>query len=129
MSGTAAMSHRIRYRKPSSNVQIRKGRGWKKKAQLVAPAAPFIQVSAAGGGIVKILLTRGYSNFDILSTIVEWSLDGSTGWTATSLTGYTIGDTLLTTAVIATGLKYFRVRYTDTFGTGANSNTPSVTIT
>ncbi len=127
MSGSAALSYRDRFRYTRKLRKPMRSKG--KWSTVAVPTAPVIEAGAMGGGIVKILLKAGYLFNDSATPVVEWSVDGITAWTAVALTGYVVSDSLLTTAAVAVGAKYFRVRGVNTFGSGANSNLSLITVT
>lgn len=127
MTAANATSYRRHYRYANELRRYSQTARW----QTVAfPKAPVLRdLSMLAGGIVKVLLDRasGY-NKGTSAPQVEWSLDGSTGWTGVAVTGFTAGSDLITTAAVAAGVKFFRVRWTNTFGSGAYSNSKSGTV-
>lgn len=107
----------------------KRGRDAVKLANLRVPRANVIEAQAVGSGSVKLLLRQGYSNSLVTSVVAEFSLDGSTGWTACTVSAYVVGDRTITLTGVAVGLKYFRFRGVNAAGAGTNSNIVSVTVT
>jgi hypothetical protein len=117
MSGTAAMAHRDTFR---YSKRIKRGRSILKYKTLSVPKQLRIQGSAGATGIVNFIVTDGLKMSS--SFTIEYSLDGSTSWTAVTLGSYTAGNTSFTGTGIASGAKYFRVKGTNAAGTGPASN-------
>ena len=120
MTAANATSYRRRFRYAN---ELRRYSQTAKWNTVAVPKPPqILEVTPQAGGIQKILLARASGYNASTTPVVEWSVNGTSGWTAVALTGYTAGSLVLTTATVAAGTKYFRVKAVNTFGTGPSGN-------
>jgi hypothetical protein len=136
MSGTAAMSHRKRFRnidRRGTNTgpfRVRRGRAFAVKTTTRVPLAPT-KVSALAGSLSAIITWVG-GPFAATYT-VEKSPDGSTAWTVVSSTIKAslpeTGQAFTVTGLVASVAQFFRVTGVNAAGTGAVSANASATPT
>jgi hypothetical protein len=121
MTMAGAVSKRRRFRYPKELRRYKQAAKWQTVA--VPKAAIITGMNMLAGGLQKILMDQ-YSGWNkgTAAPVVEWSVNGTSGWTAVAVTGWTAGSSVITTATVAAGVKYFRVTLANTFGTGPVSN-------
>lgn len=120
MTAANATSYRKRFRYAKELRRYSQTAKWNTVS--LPRAVRILDVTPQAGGIQKILIDGGLAYNANDTPQVEWSLDGSTGWTNVGLNGYTAGAKLVTTLAVAAGAKYFRVKAKNTFGLGPASN-------
>ena len=126
MTAANATSYRKRFRYAN---ELRRYSQTAKWNTVASPKPPqLLDLTPLAGGIVKLLLAKASGYNANLEPTVEWSLNGTSGWTAVALTGWTAGSQVLTTATVAAGVKFFRVKCVNTFSGGPYSNSRSTTV-
>ena len=126
MTAANATSYRRRFRYAK---ELRRYSQFKKWNTVALPKPPLISgVTALAGGINKIGFSTGSGYNNSQTPVVEHSTNGTSGWTNVAVTGWASPATILTTASVVSGLKYFRVRTKNEFGESANSNIVQATV-
>jgi len=123
-----AVSKRKRFKRAN---ELRRYKQTAKWNTVAFPKAPVIKdLSAPGGGVVKILVDK-YSGFNkgTGAPTVEQSPDGVGTWTAVTLSGYQPTHDVLTGTGVVAGVKFIRLKFNNTFGSGVVSNVKSITVT